>query len=49
MPDQARLTDAARYLQQLCFSIMKYRLDRLAIRILFSTCGLKENAAGSLG
>src|SRR6476660_1621615 len=24
MPDQGRLTDAARYLQQLCFSITKY-------------------------
>jgi two-component sensor histidine kinase len=29
MPDQGRLTDAARYLQQLCFSITKYQLDRL--------------------
>src|SRR6201996_6458758 len=36
MPDQRRLTDAARYLQQLCFSVTKYRLDRLAIRVLFS-------------
>src|ERR1700724_1920659 len=36
MPDQGRLTDAARYLQQLCFSITKYQLDRLAIRVLFS-------------
>src|SRR3954464_896491 len=36
MPDQGRLTDAARYLQQLCFSITKYRLDRLAIGVLFS-------------
>src|SRR6201990_490122 len=36
MPDQGRLTDAARYLQQLCFSITKYRLDRLAIRVLLS-------------
>jgi two-component sensor histidine kinase len=32
MPDQGRLTDAARYLQQLCFSVTKYRLDRLARR-----------------
>jgi two-component sensor histidine kinase len=24
IPDQRRLTDAARYLQRLCFSIMKY-------------------------
>jgi two-component sensor histidine kinase len=36
MPDQGRLTDAARYLQQLCLAITKYRLDRLAIRVLFS-------------
>ncbi len=36
MPDQGDLTDAARYLQQLCFSITKYRLNRLAIRVLFS-------------
>jgi two-component sensor histidine kinase len=36
MPDQGRLTDAARYLQQLCFSVTKYRLDRLAIRVRFS-------------
>src|SRR5262245_61502189 len=31
MPDPGRLTDAARYLQHLCFSITKYRLDRLSI------------------
>ena len=36
MPDQGRLTDAAKYLQELCFSLTKYRLDRLAIRVLFS-------------
>ena len=41
MPDQGRLTDAARYLQQLCFSISKYRLDRLAIRVLFSADDLR--------
>jgi two-component sensor histidine kinase len=41
MPDQERLTDAAKYLQQLCFSITKYRLDRLAIRVLFSADDLK--------
>ena len=41
MPDQGRLTDAARYLQQLCFSITKYRLDRLAIRVLFSADDLR--------
>jgi two-component sensor histidine kinase len=41
MPDQGRLTDAARYLQQLCFSITKYRLDRLAIRVLFSANNLR--------
>ena len=41
MPNQERLTDAARYLQQLCFSITKYRLDRLAIRVLFSADDLR--------
>jgi two-component sensor histidine kinase len=41
MPDQGRLTDAARYLQQLCFSITKYRLDRLAIHVLFSADDLR--------
>jgi two-component sensor histidine kinase len=40
MPD-GRLTDAARYLQQLCFSITKYRLDRLAVRVLFSADDLR--------
>jgi two-component sensor histidine kinase len=41
MPDQRRLTNAARYLQQLCFSVTKYRLDRLAIRVLFSADELR--------
>jgi two-component sensor histidine kinase len=41
MPDQGRLTEAARYLQQLCFSIAKYQLDRLAIRVLFSADDLR--------
>ena len=41
MPDQGRLTDAARYLQQLCFSVTKCRLDRLAIRVLFSAADLR--------
>jgi two-component sensor histidine kinase len=35
MPNLGRLTDAAKYLQQLCFSITKYRLDSLAIRVFF--------------
>jgi len=39
MPDQERFTDAAKYLQQLCFSITKYRLDRL--RVLFSADDLR--------
>jgi two-component sensor histidine kinase len=39
IPD--RLTDAARYLQQVCFSITKYRLDRLAIHVLFSADDLR--------
>ena len=41
IPDQGRLTDAARYLQQLCFSITKYRLDRMAIRVFFSADDLR--------
>src|SRR5258705_2723514 len=41
MPDQGQLTDSARYLQKLCFSITKYRLDRLAIRVLFSADDLR--------
>jgi two-component sensor histidine kinase len=41
MPDQGRLTDAAKYLQQLCFSVTKYQLDRLAIRVLFSADDLR--------
>jgi two-component sensor histidine kinase len=41
IPDQGRLTDAARYLQRLCFAITKYRLDCLAIRVLYSADDLK--------
>jgi two-component sensor histidine kinase len=41
VPDQGRLTDAARYLQQLCLSITKFRLDRLAIRVLLSADDLR--------
>jgi two-component sensor histidine kinase len=41
MPDQRRLTNAAKYLQQLCFSITKYRLECLAIRVLFSADDLQ--------
>ena len=41
IPDPGRLTDAARYLQQLCFFITKYRLERLAIRVLFSADDLR--------
>ena len=41
MPEQGRLTDAATYLQQLCFAVTKYRLDRLAIRVLFSADDLR--------
>jgi two-component sensor histidine kinase len=36
MPDPGHLTDAAGYLQHLCFSISKYRLDRLSIHLLCS-------------
>jgi two-component sensor histidine kinase len=41
MPEQGRLTDAATYLQQLCFAVTKYRLDSLAIRVLFSADDLR--------
>jgi two-component sensor histidine kinase len=41
MPDQSRLIDAARYLQQLCFSITKCRLNSLAIPVLFSADDLR--------
>jgi two-component sensor histidine kinase len=41
MPEQGRLTDAATYLQRLCFAVTKYRLDRLAIRVLFSADDLR--------
>jgi two-component sensor histidine kinase len=39
--NQGRLTDAARYLQQVCFSITKYQLDRLAIHVVFSADDLR--------
>ena len=41
MPDPGHLTDAARYLQHLCFSITKCRLDRLNIRLLCSADDLR--------
>ena len=41
MPDPGHLTDAAGYLQHLCFSITKYRLDRRSIRLLCSADDLR--------
>src|ERR1700676_3715650 len=41
MPEQGRLTEAATYLQRLCFAVTKYRLDRLTIRVLFSSDNLR--------
>ena len=41
MPDPGHLTDAARYLQHLCFSITKCRLDRLNIHLLCSADDLR--------
>jgi two-component sensor histidine kinase len=41
MPDEGGFTNAARYLQQLCFSITKYQMDRLGIRVLFSADDLR--------
>ncbi|MCA6104216.1 ATP-binding protein [Bradyrhizobium australafricanum] len=40
-PDPGNLTDAARYLQRLCFSITKYRLDRQRIRLVCSADDLR--------
>ena len=44
-PDQGRLTDAAKYLQELCFSVAKYRLEGLAIRVLVSADDLRLEGA----
>ena len=41
LPDRECLIDVAKYLQQLCFSMTKYRLERLAIRVLFSADDLR--------
>ena len=41
MPNLGHLTDAAKYIQRLCLSVTKYRLDRLAIRLLFSADDLR--------
>jgi two-component sensor histidine kinase len=41
MPDPGHLIDAAKYLQHLCFSITKHRLDRLSIRLLYSADDLR--------
>jgi two-component sensor histidine kinase len=41
MPEQGRLTDAAKYLQQLCFAVTKYRLERMSIRVSFSADDLR--------
>ena len=41
MPDQGCLTDAAKYLQELCSSVAKYRLEGLAVRVLFSADDLR--------
>jgi two-component sensor histidine kinase len=45
MPDQGRLTDAAKYLQELCLSVAKYRLEGLAIRVLVSADDLRLEGA----
>jgi two-component sensor histidine kinase len=41
MPDQERLTNVEKYLQQVCLSVAKYRLAPLAIRVLFSADDLR--------
>jgi two-component sensor histidine kinase len=45
MPDQGRITDAAKYLHELCFSVAKYRLEGRAIRVLFSADDLRLEGA----
>jgi DNA-binding response OmpR family regulator len=55
MLDQGRLTDAAKYLQQLCFSITKYRLERLryvsevlrAPKLFGNSVNISEAAVGN--
>src|ERR1700757_2847716 len=44
LPDQGRLTDATKYLQRVCFSIARYRMERLAIPVLFSADDLRLEA-----
>jgi two-component sensor histidine kinase len=41
IPDQERLTNVAKYLQQVCLSVAKYRLERQAIPVLFSADELR--------
>ena len=41
VPDQNRLIDAARYLQQLCFFVTNCGLDRLAVSVLLSADELR--------
>jgi two-component sensor histidine kinase len=41
LPDQGCLINAASYLQQLCLSITKYRMDRLGIRVSLSADDLR--------
>src|SRR4051812_26628405 len=41
IPERGRLADAPKYLEHLCFSITRHRLDRLAIRVLFSADDLR--------
>jgi two-component sensor histidine kinase len=41
LPDQRRLTDVTRYLDRLCISVAKYRMDRLAIGVVFSADDLR--------
>jgi two-component sensor histidine kinase len=41
MPGREQLTNTATYLQKLCFSVTKYQLGRLAIRVLFSADDLR--------
>jgi two-component sensor histidine kinase len=41
MPERGAFTDAAKYLQRLCFSISRYRMDHQTMRILVSADDLR--------
>ena len=44
MPERGTLTDAAKYLQKLCFSITRYRMDQPTMGVLVSADDLRLEA-----